>query len=198
VAQDVTANCRDCGTLFERNPRKRGGRCDGCFRRNTTTRKALWRIKNPDKYREQQRAWRRSWKERNPGAVLPAERKSWWWRRYGLTPDDFARMLGSQGGVCCACAGAFTEKKEPCVDHVHVVGWSDLPPLERRKYVRGLLCRACNCALGHAKDDRRRLAGLYAYLERFQALSGDQPLNVSGVNENAAPQPLASHGAVLD
>lgn len=57
-------------------------------------------------------------------------------RKYGITEDDYQRMLSEQEGVCSLC------KRPPRthrlhVDHDHVTG-----------RVRGLLCGGCNGLLG--------------------------------------------------
>ncbi|MFI7611830.1 endonuclease VII domain-containing protein [Nonomuraea terrae] len=68
--------------------------------------------------------------------------------RYGITEDDFARMLARQGGLCAVCRavpGTF-------VDHCHRTG-----------QVRGVLCFNCNNGLGHFGDNPvlLELAALY-------------------------------------
>ncbi|TYB70192.1 hypothetical protein FXF51_03755 [Nonomuraea sp. PA05] len=69
-------------------------------------------------------------------------------RRYGITEDDFVRMLARQGGLCAICRavpGTF-------VDHCHATG-----------QVRGVLCFNCNNGLGHFGDNTvlLELAALY-------------------------------------
>jgi len=80
-------------------------------------------------------------------------------RCYGITQDDFQRMLVEQGGVCAIC-----RKDDPGgrhgefhVDHCHDTGT-----------VRGLLCDACNRMLGFARDNSRTLnrAGEYLRMNR--------------------------------
>ncbi|SDK65804.1 endonuclease domain-containing protein [Nonomuraea jiangxiensis] len=68
--------------------------------------------------------------------------------RYGITEDDFERMLARQGGLCAICRvvpGVF-------VDHCHATG-----------LVRGVLCFNCNNGLGHFGDNTvlLELAALY-------------------------------------
>ncbi|MFB4280004.1 endonuclease domain-containing protein [Nonomuraea sp. MTCD27] len=56
--------------------------------------------------------------------------------RYGITEDDFARMLAHQGGLCAICRvvpGTF-------VDHSHETG-----------QVRGVLCFHCDNGLGSGR-----------------------------------------------
>lgn len=75
-------------------------------------------------------------------------------QRYGLTQDDFDRLVERQGGVCAIC-------KEPCptnqrlsVDHDHETG-----------EVRGLLCRRCNAGIGHFQERLDLLREAVRYLE---------------------------------
>lgn len=52
--------------------------------------------------------------------------------RWGLTREDYERMLVVQGGMCAVCR----EREPDHVDHDHATG-----------AVRGLLCRRCNVGL---------------------------------------------------
>lgn len=71
---------------------------------------------------------------------------------YGITEDDYDRMLKEQGDKCKSCKEA--SERTLNIDHCHKTG-----------KVRGLLCNNCNTALGHAKDDVERLKLLIRYLE---------------------------------
>jgi hypothetical protein len=74
------------------------------------------------------------------------------YRRYGLTPDDYHRLLARQGGACAICRKQ--RGRQPDVDHCHSTG-----------QVRGLLCRKCNFGLGHFEDDSGLMLAAIAYLE---------------------------------
>lgn len=77
-------------------------------------------------------------------------------RKYGVTTEDYERMLADQDGRCAICGA--TEpggKGQFHVDHCHKGG-----------QVRGLLCHHCNLGLGHFKDDTERIKAAIAYLER--------------------------------
>ncbi|GAA3239677.1 endonuclease VII domain-containing protein [Nonomuraea helvata] len=70
--------------------------------------------------------------------------------RYGITEDDFERMLARQGGLCAVCKvvpGTF-------VDHSHETG-----------QVRGILCFNCNNGLGHFGDSLVLLESAALYLD---------------------------------
>lgn len=75
-------------------------------------------------------------------------------RFYGISLVQFKILNGAQGGQCKICGGPPTGKmKRLCVDHCHISG-----------NIRGLLCRACNSLLGHAKDNPEILKKAIAYL----------------------------------
>jgi len=64
-------------------------------------------------------------------------------RRYGITIEDYNRMFNEQNGCCAICKKHQTHfEKALAVDHDH----------ETEK-VRGLLCRACNTAIGLLQDN---------------------------------------------
>lgn len=80
-------------------------------------------------------------------------------RRYGITQQEWLDMVADQDGKCPICkkpietTEVITKKGEVYVrsyktnahiDHRHVPKWKKLPPEERRKHVRGILCQFCN------------------------------------------------------
>ena len=76
-------------------------------------------------------------------------------RVYGITIEDYDRMLEEQGGRCAICrtdtpggSGA-----RFAVDHNHETG-----------EVRGLLCNNCNRGLGHLQDSVLILEQAIRYL----------------------------------
>jgi hypothetical protein len=72
-------------------------------------------------------------------------------RRYGILPAEYDALLAKQGGACAICRKR--AKGRLCVDHCHLTGT-----------IRGLLCHACNRALGALKDDQASLVAALAYL----------------------------------
>ena len=80
-------------------------------------------------------------------------------RTYGITRDDYARMLKEQGGTCRICnkSGQFFRNGKPlplCIDHNHTTG-----------KVRGLLCLNCNSGMGKLGDSIDILKKVIKYLE---------------------------------
>lgn len=81
-------------------------------------------------------------------------------RKYGLTADQFAELLESQGNACAICrATANTVRAgrtmRMSVDHCHDTG-----------RVRGLLCNNCNRALGLFSDNPNVLRQAIRYLQK--------------------------------
>ena len=69
-------------------------------------------------------------------------------RMYGITIDDYTKMLTKQKGVCFLCGKPPNGKKfkRLHVDHDHKTG-----------EVRGLLCRGCNGLLGWYEAHKEQL-----------------------------------------
>ena len=88
-------------------------------------------------------------------------------RNFGLSPEDYDKMLIAQGGVCKTCG---TDKPGGSkgiyfhVDHCH-----------KTNKVRGLLCSSCNSALGMVNDSIDTLSNLIEYLNEHKETtpSGD-------------------------
>lgn len=119
--------------------------------------KLEWRMANLERVRNQSKEWRAA----NPEVV----KGIMWKRQYGLSVDDVNKMMCNQNGKCFVCGikleangrGPFSAQ----IDHDHATGW-----------VRGLLCRSCNCAIGHAKESVDRLRKCADYLETWAAITG--------------------------
>jgi hypothetical protein len=97
--------------------------------------------------------------------------------RYDISPEDFALMLESQGGVCAVCqspeASSVSGKtKALSVDHCHVSG-----------RVRALLCDRCNRSLGAVDDNVQLLESLINYL-RTHVSKSDAERSVSSRDWN--------------
>lgn len=81
-------------------------------------------------------------------------------REYGITLEDYNKMLEDQNGVCSICKKSETSIHEKtnklrnlAVDHCHETG-----------KVRGLLCSKCNRGLGYFKDNVMNLIKAAKYL----------------------------------
>lgn len=80
--------------------------------------------------------------------------------KYGVSLEDYERMMADQDGVCAICRQpesiSRTNGSKPlAVDHDHDTG-----------DVRGLLCGKCNTGIGQFGDDPVLLRQAIEYLER--------------------------------
>lgn len=140
------SKCKESKPLseFHRYRKSRDGlqpRCKPCNRLSA----ARWNIANKDKHTTHSRNWNL--------------------RRYGLTPDGYAKMFEEQGGRCGLCGRTPDEAGHRgnfehilCVDHCHATG-----------SIRKLLCSPCNKGLGIFGEDIPRLKAAIAYLEEHQS-----------------------------
>jgi hypothetical protein len=78
-------------------------------------------------------------------------------RSYGVSFAEYDSMLQKQNGVCAICSSPppSHHKKRLNIDHCHSTG-----------RVRGLLCDACNRALGLLKDSPDLMLKAISYLAR--------------------------------
>jgi hypothetical protein len=104
---------------------------------------AEWRAHNPERNTENNTKWKRD----NPDKVRGYHLKA----KFGMTHEDYDRMLESQGFVCAICKEPYEKKYH--IDHDHETG-----------IVRGLLCDICNRGLGYFKDSSLRLSSAITYL----------------------------------
>ena len=75
---------------------------------------------------------------------------------YGLTADGYDRLLAAQGGSCAVCGStaAGPGGASMPVDHDHTTG-----------LVRGILCFACNTAIGKFRDSPLLMRQAADYVE---------------------------------
>lgn len=88
--------------------------------------------------------------------MKPRDRDRYLRRTYGLTLQQYRRMVQAQGGVCAICRRAPRPGRPLHVDHDHRTG-----------RVRGALCFRCNHRLlGRGLEDADLHAAAAAYLQR--------------------------------
>ena len=85
-------------------------------------------------------------------------------RRYGITPEQYDKMLLAQHNQCKICLVEFgaLRVKKASIDHDH-----------NTKRVRGLLCSRCNSAIGMLRDSAFNLQRAIAYLKWSGTFSDD-------------------------
>lgn len=91
-------------------------------------------------------------------------------RKYGISLEDYGRLLEGQGGRCkiCGTDQPGGQYKVFHVDHSHETG-----------AVRGLLCNNCNAMIGFAKEDPAIMQAAIAYLARYLNSDGDDRAGAS-------------------
>ena len=99
---------------------------------------------NRHKFRERDKAYAKEYRQKFPDKCRASDRNAKLKKAYGISQDDFCRLLEAQGNRCKICRES-SEKFH--VDHDHKTG-----------KVRGLLCNLCNVGLGAFRDN-------VAYLE---------------------------------
>ncbi len=115
------------------------------------------RAKNPEKYRERERKYKkRNWARLSVHESL---------RKLGLTNEQFVLMNEKQNKKCSICGLEETRKSRNggicrlAIDHCHESG-----------KIRGLLCHACNTAIGKFKDNTDLLKSAIRYLEEHECI----------------------------
>lgn len=87
--------------------------------------------------------------------------------RYGLSLREWRSLCRRAGGVC-EVHGGLPASKKLNIDHEHVPGWKRKTGVERKRFVRGLVCAVCNhyVLTRWADANRHRLAA--DYLDRYE------------------------------
>jgi hypothetical protein len=150
MPNDITKECTRCRVAkphSEFSPRgDREGvlrsQCRECVSEAARKRRA----ENPEKKQAANQKYRGS----NPDAGRGSHLK----RHYGISLEDYDRMLKEQGGVCKICREECKTGRRLAVDHCHETG-----------KVRGLLCYNCNRGLGHYQDSIELLQNATEYLK---------------------------------
>lgn len=107
-----------------------------------------WQAANRERHLETQR------KRRQQPAQKRKEREGHLLRKFGITLDDYERLLKEQRGGCGICGCPPPERGSFHVDHDHST-----------RAVRGLLCFRCNAGLGQFDESVEKLLAAVAYLE---------------------------------
>lgn len=124
--------------------------CKDCSKR-----KSRERYLNPE-IRKKIDIKNKQWKINNLEKAKLSDRNSHLKRTFGITLEDYDKLLKEQKGVCKICKGPERNprKKILSVDHDHITG-----------RVRGLLCDSCNNLLARACDNTEILKSAISYLE---------------------------------
>lgn len=106
---------------------------------------------NDEEFRNKHRAQVKEWQETHKDKRI-AQRL----RKYGISFDDYQKLLEKQNGKCAICGSNIGDSvgNRLYVDHNHKTG-----------KVRGLLCSNCNFGIGSLKDSVEILKKAIEYLE---------------------------------
>lgn len=164
--------CVDCGEVVARKfkaPERSPIRCEDCKVKWKNHRSAVWEANNP----ETRKKVVADFYGRNGGSsyiyqqklgvksVSPEKKREYGIKsRYGITLEEYADLLSSQGGGCAICGKRPKSRNLP-IDHCHFSG-----------RVRGILCDKCNVTLGFMGDSKEEIyknaEKLIAYLARSE------------------------------
>lgn len=180
--------CTKCGTeqplenFYKAAGTKDGlrGDCKACFkarakarypqvRDQAIARAKQWRVDNIDRFRENQR------KARSTPEAKRRARDGHLRQKYGLTVDDYDRMLAEQAGGCAICGRAPREDISLHVDHDEATG-----------AIRALLCFSCNNLLGDVRDDASLLRAAADYLDAHAAAQAQARAKVLAASRSAS------------
>jgi hypothetical protein len=103
-------------------------------------------------------AQRKEYHRRHREKYAMAHRESHLKRNFDIGTHEFNEMVAMQGNRCAICKQPETQMRDGkikalAVDHDHETGW-----------LRGLLCSACNTAIGKFNDDPRLMVSAINYI----------------------------------
>ncbi len=112
------------------------------------------RMKNDPEYREKINKRQKLWREKNKEKMALMKKKSVLKHQYGLTLEEYQTLLENQDNKCAICS---RNSVKLCVDHDHKTGKT-----------RGLLCHACNRAIGLLKENIDILENAIKYVNKHK------------------------------
>ncbi len=91
-----------------------------------------------------------------------SERNYFLLRNFGITLEEFNKILEAQNNLCAICKQPETRQfngrtSSLALDHCHETG-----------KVRGLLCWRCNSGIGKLRDNSELLRNAADYLDRYK------------------------------
>ena len=88
-------------------------------------------------------------------------------KKYGLSAIEWQSIAIRQHAVCGVCHN-LPQSRRLHIDHEHVKGFKKMPPEEKKKYVRGLLCFICNHYYCGRGINLAKANGLFCYLKDYK------------------------------
>lgn len=155
-------DCEVCGIRFQPYRAKQTTCSRACYYKHPVVHERELAARRTDGARARKNQWRKLSPDQQ-AKIIAYNRKNQL-AKYGLTVDDYDRMLAEQGGVCKLCGQppnpeGIRASSKLHADHDHESG-----------VVRDLLCTTCNRGLGYFKDDPVLLRAAAEYIERHRSL----------------------------
>lgn len=140
IPPDKYRYCRKCGTTNNEDFHESTKDKISCLCKKCVIKKGEeYRLLSPEKYK----------KDNREGTM----------RKHNITIKIYEHLLNMQNDKCLICEKNYNDTKQKylAVDHCHKI-----------KKVRGLLCVACNSAIGHSNEDTNILGKAIEYLRASQ------------------------------
>lgn len=124
-------------------------------------RRRAWARARHAKHKAKRNASRRSARASNPEGARRKDRAKYAANPHQKKKNDVHYKYGPEAYQAflavhnCEACGDPVAGRSKHIDHDH----------KRPKSFRGILCGACNVALGYLKEDEKRISGLLAYLK---------------------------------
>jgi hypothetical protein len=115
---------------------------DPAYRAKVLAERAAYRARNPNKYRD----WQRADRARNPGRWLAYDRKAKGLPEPTYPVPEHCEICGLRSSMAL------------CLDHEHLTGM-----------FRGWICSNCNVGLGHFRDNAEALEKAARYIRERHA-----------------------------
>ena len=146
--------CGLCKSCYDKALKKRNP--EYAKRQRETS--AIWQKQHAESRRQYGKAWRA---KQDP-------RYEFWknLRKYGMTVEQYEKMLANQGGVCAICKKPTKSGKRLAIDHCHDTG-----------HIRGLLCFRCNFGLTWFGENSLTLLRASEYLKKGYGYGHDASSN---------------------
>lgn len=138
----------------------RGSYCRPCDRARKRDNNKKIKSQDPDAWRERRRKYVKTYKERHPERVARQEANYKLKQKFGISLNQYERMLKEQNGRCYLCK-LKPNGKRLAVDHDR-----GCCPGEKScgKCIRKLLCIGCNTALGLLRENLDTIRRIERYV----------------------------------
>jgi len=146
-----------------------------------------WKIRNRDLANAARRQRMALRKAKDPISEKKLRRKWFIKMKFGLTPEEREQMIIAQNYKCEICSREILNIDSPIwsIDHCH-----------DGNYLRSMLCKPCNSALGLFKDNPEILRKAADYIEKWRTMNHSKTAEKHDLlpNQKQAPQTVGVSG----